>query len=174
MKYIKLTIIVAAIALVAGCSDSKREVDLHLKYITANSAPLNAGDRNAQAQVASAATSVSGSLEELSAIDMANTSSTNQHKIGHPFNPRITGMTELASIDWNGPVEPILNKIASAAGYRLRVIGVAPPIPVLVIVNEQNQPLADILRNVMYQTHNKAAIKVYPKSRVIELRYFNS
>ena len=174
MKYIKLAFLVAVIGLVAGCSDSKRVVDLHLKYITAHSAPLNSKDRNAQAQVATAASSVSGSLQELSAIDMANTPTSKQNKIGHPFNPRITGMTGLASIDWNGPVQPILKKIASASGYRLRVIGVQPPIPVLVLVNAENQPLADILRNVMYQTHNKATIKVYPKTHILELRYFKS
>ncbi len=173
MKFIKLTLLVAVLAL-AGCSDSKRVVDLHLKYITADSAPLNSEDRNAQAQVADASSSVSGSLQELSAIDMANTPQAKRKNIGHPFNPSVTGMTQHASIDWNGPVLPILNKLASASGYRVRVLGVAPPIPVLVLVNAQNQPIADILRNVMYQVHNKAAITVYPKSHVIELRYYKS
>jgi defect-in-organelle-trafficking protein DotD len=173
MKFIKLTLLVAVLAL-AGCSDSKRVVDLHLKYITADSAPLNSQDSNAQAQVADASTSVSGSLQELSAIDMANTPTSKQKKIGHPFNPRVTGMTQLASIDWNGPVLPILKKLASATGYRVRVLGVEPSIPVLVLVNAQNQPIADIVRNVMYQVHNKAAIKIYPKSHVIELRYYKS
>lgn len=173
MKFIKLTILAAVVAL-AGCSDSKRVVDLHLNYMTAKSAPLNSQDANAQAQVADASTSVSGSLQELSAMNMANTSPAKLKETGASFNPRVTGMTEQVSIDWNGPVLPILKKIADAAGYRVRVLGVTPPIPVLVLVNAENQPLADVLRNVMYQTHNKAAIKVYPKSHVIELRYFNS
>jgi defect-in-organelle-trafficking protein DotD len=173
MKFMKLTILAAVLAL-AGCSDSKRVVDLHLKYITADSAPLNSKDSNAQAQVAEASTSVSGSLQELSAMNMANTSKTTLKQTGASFNPQITGMTEQASIDWNGPVLPIVKKIASAAGYHVRVLGVTPPIPVLVLVSADNQPLADILRNVMYQVHNKAAIKVYPKKRIIELRYFAS
>ncbi len=170
---VKLTVLASVIALV-GCSNSKRVVDLNLRYVTANSAPINSQDRNAQEQVAEASSSVSGSLQELSAIDMANTPASKRNTIGKPFSPSDTGMTAQASIDWNGPVEPVLKKIASAAGYSLRVLGSAPPIPVLVLVNAENQPLADILRNVMYQVNNKAAIAVYPKARVIELRYFKS
>lgn len=167
MKNIKLAILAGALVL-AGCSDGVKQVNLHLKYITTKSVPITSTDKDAQAEVASAAIATSGSLEELSAIQMAS-----QHTktLPKPFNPRITGMTELASIDWNGPVQPIVKQLASASNYRLRVLGVAPAIPDLVIVNMQNQPIADILRNVMFQVQNKATIKVYPKSRVIELRY---
>ena len=176
MKLIKLSLLsaVSAALILAGCTESKREVDLHLTYITAHSAPVQARDTNAQAEVAEAATDSSGSLEELSAIDLANSSPAARNAIQPPWNAAAIGMTQLASVDWNGPVEPILVKIAAATGYRLRVLGIQPPIPVLVIVNAENQMLADILRNVMYQVHNKASIKVYPRTHVLELRYFPS
>ena len=176
MKLIKLSLLSAlsAALMLAGCTESKRTVDLHLTYITAHSAPIMASDRNAQAEVAEAATNASGSLDELSAIDLANSSPSARNRIQQPWNPAAIGMTQLASVDWNGPVEPILNKIAAATGYRLRVLGIQPPIPVLVIVNAQNEMLSDILRDVMYQVHNKASIKVYPRAHVLELRYFPS
>ncbi|PHQ80765.1 MAG: LuxR family transcriptional regulator [Coxiella sp. (in: Bacteria)] len=172
-KIIKLSLL-SAVLVLAGCSDSKRVVDLHLNYVTADKTPVLAFDRQAQAQVAEAATASSGSLEELSAIDMANSTPKAQNSIKQPWNAAAIGMTGLASIDWNGPVLPILKKIAAASNYRVRVLGTPPPIPVLVLVNAENQPLADILRNVMYQVHNKATIKVYPHTKVLELRYFVS
>ena len=157
--------------MIAGCSDSAKTVNVRLKYITTSSAPINAYDRNAQVEVAQAASSAANSLQEVSAIDQARAPKV---KVQKPWNASTIGMTQRASIDWNGPVQPIVQKIADATGYRLRVIGAKPPIPALVLVNAENQPLADILRNVMYQVHNKADIKVYPKTHILELRYFPS
>ena len=170
MKILKLSMLCLVLGL-AGCSDSKRVVDLHLSYITAHSAPVNSSDANAQAQVAIAATTSSGALEEISAIDAASNPTSPVQK---PWDAHAIGMDQLASIDWNGPVKPILEKIADASAYHVRVIGIEPPIPVLVIVNANNQQVADILRNVMYQVHTKADIKVYPKTKTLELRYYPS
>lgn len=169
-KIIKLSILAAIITLV-GCSDNKRVVDLHLKYFTEHSAPINATDASAEGQVADAAISASGSLQELSAIDMAN-SQAKKHRLKKPWDSHLVGMDQRGSVDWNGPVEPIVKKIAKASGYHVHVMGSAPAIPVLVNIVMVNDTMGDMLRNVMYQVHNKASIGVYPKTRTIELRYF--
>ena len=171
MKFKKLTIIpiiVAAAALTGCANESAKQVNLNLRYITADSAPVSASDTNAQAQVAEAATSVGHSLQQLSAIQMATHKGV---KLGKPYNARAIGMAKQASLNWNGPVRPAVQKIASASGYRLRVLGSKPAIPVIVNVNASNQTLAQILRNVTFQAEPAAMIKVYPRSRVIELRY---
>lgn len=159
---------VAAIAL-AGCSnDSKKVVDLNLHYVTANSVPAGQTDANAQAQLAQAATSVDNSLNQLSAIQMATHP---KAKMPAPLNAQAVGMNQVSSLSWTGPAEPVLRRIASAAGYRLRVIGNTPATPPIVQMNAHNETLADMLRNVEYQIEGKARIAVYPSSRVIELRY---
>lgn len=117
---------------------------------------------------AEASIAVGKSLQELSAVQM--TVHPPKH-LRRPFNPQTLGMAKTASIDWNGPVQPVLKKIAQATHYRLRVIGRKPSLPVLVSLNMHNRPLADILRNIMYQVVLKADIAVYPHSRTIELRY---
>lgn len=167
MKNKKLAFLLGALVLV-GCSDGVKQVHLNLKYMTANSAPVSSVDRNAQAEVASAANSTSSSLQELAAMKMATQP---KDKLARPIDARATGMTALASIDWDGPVKPIVEKLAGVSGYSVRVLGDAPAVPVLVVVNKENATVADILRDVTYQVENKATIKVYPKSRVIELRY---
>ncbi len=88
-----------------------------------------------------------------------------------PPNPASYGMAGLTSIDWSGPVEPLVKQLGKAANYQVRVLGVTPAIPVLVTVYDKNRMLADVLRDVGYQCGRRATVVVYPESRVIELRY---
>lgn len=92
-------------------------------------------------------------------------------KLDPPPNPASYGMGGLTSVDWSGPVEPLVRQMANAAGYRLNVLGRAPAIPVMVSVYQKNAMLADILRDVGYQCARRASVVVFPESRVIELRY---
>lgn len=122
----------------------------------------------AEVKIAEAADSVNESLKELSEIERA------MHPGAHlptPPNPARIGMAGTASVDWIGPVEPLVSKIAAASHYRLRVLGSKPVIPALVQVTKQDAPLMDILRDVTFQVQKKVDIVVYPSNRVIELRY---
>jgi defect-in-organelle-trafficking protein DotD len=88
-----------------------------------------------------------------------------------PPSPASYGMAGLTTVDWTGPVEPLLKQIANASNYRLRTLGTAPAIPVLVTVYAKNAMLGDVLRDVGYQTGKRASVVVFPGSHVIELRY---
>ena len=83
-------------------------------------------------------------------------------------------MAQLASLDWSGPIEPLVRKIAASSDYKVRILGNQPSIPVIVQIHQTNVPLADILRNASFQTQNRADITVYPANKVIELRYYNT
>ncbi|MDQ2994373.1 MAG: DotD/TraH family lipoprotein, partial [Pseudomonadota bacterium] len=76
-----------------------------------------------------------------------------------------------ASIDWTGPVEPLVRRIAMASNYRVRIMGPRPAIPIIVQVSTQDVPLMDILRDVTYQAQKNADIVLYPSTHIIELRY---
>lgn len=91
--------------------------------------------------------------------------------IDPPPNPASYGMAGLTTIDWSGPIEPLLKQIAMASNYRLRVLGNQPAIPVLVTINAKNTMLGDILRDAGYQASKRANVVVFPSSRTIELRY---
>jgi defect in organelle trafficking protein DotD len=88
-----------------------------------------------------------------------------------PPSPASYGMGGLTTVDWSGPVEPLLRQIANASNYRVRVLGTKPAIPVLVTVNSKNVMLGDVLRYVGYQCGRRATVVIFPGSRVIELRY---
>jgi defect-in-organelle-trafficking protein DotD len=123
---------------------------------------------NTDTSLAEASYSVSRSIVSLSETAQA------AHplpKLDPPPSPETYGMAGLTSIDWSGPVEPLVRQLAAAANYRVRVLGTPPGIPVIVTVYDKNMMLADILRDVGYQCGRRACIVVYPESRVIELRY---
>lgn len=153
--------------LLSGCADNvKHEVNLH--YVAANQAPAEMNNQDAQVQLAEAATSVGKSLQQLSAMEMAVTPTTDVPDI----DPKVTGMTQITSLNWYGPVGPVLEQIGKATGYKVQILGNPPAIPVIVSISVENQTMADILRNVAYQVHNKARIIVYPAKKIIECRYF--
>lgn len=121
-----------------------------------------------QATLAEASYSVSHSIVELAESAEA------AHPIpdiSPPPSPASYGMGGVTSVDWSGPIEPLLQQIAKAADYRVRVLGTTPAIPVLVTLNEKNVMLGDVLRNAGYQCGRRASVVVFPESRVIELRY---
>ena len=123
---------------------------------------------NTDASLAEASYAVSRSISSLSESAQA------AHPLpdlAPPPNPASYGMSGLVSIDWSGPVEPLVRQLAKASNYRVRVLGTAPAIPVLVTVYDKNMMLADVLRDVGYQCGRRAAVVVFPESREIELRY---
>lgn len=164
----KIALLFPLFIFLTSCSSGKKVVDLHLKYLPVNEVPAQITDEQAQAEIAEASIAVGHSLQELSAVQMTVHP---PKKLQKPFNPKAIGMGKLASVSWTGPVKPLLMKIAQATNYQLNVIGRKPNLPVLVSLDMHNRPIADILRNVAYQVVMKANIAVYPKSRIIELRY---
>lgn len=122
----------------------------------------------AEAKLAEAADSVSRSLQSLAENQQATNPKPKQYKEPDPAD---YGMSNITSMNWSGPIEPLVAQIAKATGYRLQVAGVPPAIPVLVSINAKNVPLGQILRDAGYQCGDKADIVVFPRSKVIELLY---
>lgn len=121
-----------------------------------------------EASLAEASYAVSRSV-----VDLAETAQAAHPlpALAPPPSPATYGMAGLTTVDWSGPVEPLLKQMATASNYRLRVLGTAPAIPVIVTVYSKNVMLGDVLRDVGYQCGRRASVVIYPESRVIELRY---
>lgn len=120
------------------------------------------------AKLAEAANVSSRSMLNLAEIELAVSPPPPEY---HPVDLATFGMANLVSVDWAGPVQPIVQRIANAAGYQLKTFGIEPAVPIFVYVNVKNKPIGDVLRDVGYQCHRKASVVVYPETRVIELRY---
>lgn len=154
----KLGLAMLSLTLIAGCTQSR----------IMKNPPLNAPSDDASIKLAEAATSISDSMMEMARVEkvLLPREADNVVNIPSTYN-----LQTRASIDWDGPIEDLVTRIANAAHYRFRVLGQAPAIPVLINLNAKDQSLAEILRNIDYQAGNKAYIHVFPKNQVIELRY---
>lgn len=143
---------------------------------TAPQAGIPAGDPTvgtdpAEATLAEAATSVSKSLISLDQMQQATTPLPPTYQ---PADPAAYGMANQVTIDWNGPIEPLLTQVANATGYSVNILGKAPSLPILVTVIARNQPIGEVLRNAGYQCGDKADIVIFPNTKIIELRYATS
>ena len=150
-------------------------ISLFCGLLTACAAPqtsLQAPNSDSTAiALAQAAGAASKSLEGLE----ANQQAANPPKIAHPIPAAATyGMQMPISIDWDGPIGPLVSKIAETANYKLRVLGVVPPVPVLISIHAKNTELANILRSAGLQAGKRASIVVYPSSKTVELSYASS
>lgn len=118
--------------------------------------------------LAEAATSVSSSLQNLAATEQAAF-----HPIANQSmpDPSTYGMGGRASIDWSGPIEPLIQQIAQTTYYRVKIVGREPAVPILVTINSKNEMLGDILSNVAFQCGKRADVILYPETQVIEIRY---
>ena len=130
--------------------------------------PLNAPSDDASIKLAEAASSISESMMQMAKIEKVLLPNEANNTINIPSS---YNLQTRASIDWDGPIEDLVARIANAAHYRFRILGKAPAIPILINLNTKDDSLAETLRNIDYQAGNRAFIHVYPKNQVIELRY---
>jgi len=125
---------------------------------------------DASVALSEAAVNVSQTLDQLSATEQA---ANPPRSLSTPPNPASYGMGMKASIDWNGPVKPIVQQIANATNYKLQVLGKESSIPLVVSINSKNEAMGNILQNIGYQCGKQATITVFPSRRIIQLRYAN-
>lgn len=160
---IKLFVALLGCVLLAACSSYQVEPE--------NTTALQAeayDTANANVALAEAAGSVSQSLTELGATEQAAHPA---QSISAPPNPASYGMSMPTTLDWNGPISPIVQRIADATHYKLEVLGKQPAIPVLVNVQAKNEPMGTVLRDIGYQAGGRAEVVVFPSTHTIELRY---
>ncbi len=150
--------IIALVFLLVGCTTHQ------------NTTPTkNFSAESPAVALSEAAVSVSRSLNELAAIEMASTP-----RVRTLSNPTPQELPGLVSIDWTGPIEPLLHRIAAISGYRLRVLGRQPAIPPIITITAKKQPLSSVVRDIDFQASKKASIMVYPRMRIIELQYMRA
>jgi len=152
----KLLSIVATVLLIVGCTPTRPV------------APPPQGLDEASAKLAEAAVSISRSMGELASIEKSQVRATPTKPLYEDFGYNMPGNV---SLDWSGPVEPLLQKIAGMRNFRFRTLGDKPSIPVIVSITAKDTAFGDILRDIDFQCSHKARVLVYSQSRIVELRY---
>ena len=117
--------------------------------------------------LAEAADKASNSLETLAAIEQKKSPGV----AVQPINNAPEELARAITVTWVGPPEQILRKLADRASYNFVTLGNKPPVPLVINVDVQNQPVIEVLRNVGLQLGVRADVKVDSDKQIIELHY---
>jgi hypothetical protein len=74
-------------------------------------------------------------------------------------------------MQWNGPIEPAIKRIARAIRYKHKTIGTAPAAPITVKVDAVKEKAYNVLDSIGWQAANKAQLLVDPLKKQITLAY---
>lgn len=114
--------------------------------------------------------------ETTASIDRSMVEWAESHRSQAPINPKKlplfgVDIPQIVSVDWSGPIEPLLKRILSGTSYRLRILGKPPASPVLVSLQIQHMTVSYTLRYIAYQMGSQADIHVDTSHKIVELRY---
>lgn len=126
-----------------------------------------------QEQVAKAAHSIDHSLVSLYEVERYKKPETLILKADPSPEIVYPSLSRKVSVDWSGPVQPLLQDIAMLTQYQVKVIGHPPAIPVLVNITDEHITAHEVIRHIRAQAYLRADILIFPDSGVIELHYLD-
>jgi hypothetical protein len=151
----------------AACSSNTTVTPAGNSYASMSQNQINA---QVQSSLTQAASQTQNSLAQLSSIEKMRFQNDNSLPLADVNDP---ALNEIITLQWNGPIEPLLAQIASLTGYQLQVFGKAPFSPILVDIDDTANPASAIslIRNVDVQAGLNAQILIFPTQKIISLRY---
>lgn len=117
--------------------------------------------------LAEAADKASNALETLAAVEQSRSPAVAVQPIHNAPPELVRAMT----IQWIGPAEQLVKKLADRASYTFLAVGDKPPVPLTVNIDAENELVIDLLRDVGLQLGVRADIKVDSERRMVELHY---
>jgi defect-in-organelle-trafficking protein DotD len=152
--------VVLMCAMLSACSSMP-------KSFSNNAPQVVAAPDAVSARLAEAADKASSALQALAAVESSRAQQPAISAVENAPRELMRAMT----VNWVGPVEPILKSLADRAGYKFQGFGVRPPNAVVVSVDAENQPIIEIMRGIGLQVGNRANVKVNAKTQSVELHY---
>ena len=118
-------------------------------------------------RLSAAVDKASAALQTLASVEQARNPGANLQM--PPSAP--VELRRIVSVDWTGPIEPIVQTLADRAGYQLQVNGGKPPVPVVVSLTAREKSVIEVLRDLGLQAGQRADVVVDPDRRIVELNY---
>ncbi|MBN6740155.1 DotD/TraH family lipoprotein [Acidithiobacillus sp. MC6.1] len=82
-------------------------------------------------------------------------------------------LTRQVNFPWNGPLLPLVHKLALMAGYKVRVYGNAPAAPIVVTLHGQHT-LFEAFRIVGEQAGRLADLRLNATNKTVEVHYVDA
>lgn len=117
--------------------------------------------------LAEAADKASNALETLAAVEQSKSPGV----AVQPIHNAPEELNRAITLNWVGPPEQVCKMLADRASYTFLAVGNRPPVPPIVNIDVQNEPVIDVLRDIGLQLGVRGDIKVDSVRHVIELHY---
>lgn len=163
MKYQLVLVVVLCSLGLAACTKSTVPSKTPSPYMGMSQTEIN---NQVKASLTSAATQTQASLTELAAIEkmrFQNDTTLPLSNVNDPIlNTKVT-------IKWYGPIEPLLQQVASLTGYQFQAFGKAPFSPILVNVDDSDAPTTAlaIIQNADVQAGVNAQILFFLNKKLL-------
>lgn len=118
-------------------------------------------------RLASAVDKASAALQTLASVEQARNPGVAVQQV--PYAPQELRRT--VSVNWIGPIEPVMRRLADRAGYDMQIHGDLPPAPIIVSLNVREKSVVETLRDIGLQAGQRADVVVDPEHRIVELNY---
>ena len=139
-----------------------------LKSVVIIAPDHDTSSKTAEEQLAEAAASVSHAIQELAAIERANAE---KPAVMASIEPITDKMSEVASVDYQGPVEPLLRRIAKVSDLSFKTLGHNSQTDIMVSLYSRKVPITELLRDISFQIQKQATLVLNPKTTSLELHY---
>lgn len=70
-------------------------------------------------------------------------------------------------LHWNGPIEPAVRSLAMLVNYRVKTVGVAPGVPVLVNIDTDKMSIYDLIQEIGLQAGDAAGVILNPAEKTM-------
>lgn len=119
-------------------------------------------------RLAQAAEKAANALDTISGIEQQREP---QLPAPQDYSSAPPALTQLITVRWSGPVEQMLETLATRAGMRYQPIGSRTSVPLLINLDVYQKPLIEVLHDLGLQAGRRADISVNSSNNTIEIRY---
>ena len=119
-------------------------------------------------RLAAAADRASTALQTLASIEQVRTPGASIESANDDIPQELR---RTMSLEWSGPIEPLLRRLADRAGYRLQLNGNRPAVPIIISVSSREKSVVEMLRDVGLQSGKRADVVIDVQNKVVELDY---
>lgn len=157
----KNIIALLGVAMLSGCASTPQSIDLQAEQLEINGFMLKSLDQSAQ--------TINQSVDTLNTYNAMRFPEVDLPLAQVPNDV----LAQKITLVWNGPIQPVIEKLAKIAGFTFQVYGNPPAIPIVIVLNQANdwQSILDTLRSIDVQSKGQASIYVNAKEKIISLRY---
>lgn len=159
-RWNKILVAMSALVAVGACSMGSEQAEDNTQSLL-NDRLVEAIERSSSANRAIAETEVA-------------TAAPDRPGPGANVPPNVTLPPEAVqpvTVDWQGPIDELLEDMAERAGYSFSVDGNPPTNMMMVNLRAEEEPLFGVVRRAGNQVHGYADIAFNPSARSIEIRY---